>query len=74
MQEGHGGSVCFPVLFVLGALMSDRNLGGCRRISRSWGAGQKAPLHLTCAKDNWAPKSKRLLLLEEDQSHSDTSL
>lgn len=43
MQEGHDGCVCFPVLFVLRALMGDGNLGGCR-IGRSWGMGQKASL------------------------------
>lgn len=51
-QEGHDGYVCFPGLFVLEALMGDGNLGVCRRIGQSWGMGQKAPLNLTCAKDN----------------------
>lgn len=37
--------------------MGDGNLGVCRRIGQSWGMGQKAPLNLTCAKDNQAPES-----------------
>lgn len=61
MQEGHNGCVCFPVLFVLGALMGGGNVGVSGRIGLFWGMGQKGSLDPTCV-----PKAARHLdLLRE---------
>lgn len=42
MQEGHNGCVCFPVLFVLGALMGG-DVGVSGRIGLFWQKGSPDP-------------------------------
>lgn len=74
MQEGYNGCVCFPVLFVLRALMGGDSVVFFGRIVLFWGMGQKGSLDPTCV-----PKAARhpdLLgeAFKEDQSLSGTSL